>query len=91
MSRARDREILETAARENRVCITLDADFHAMLAVGRATGPSVIRIRIEGLNGPSLGRLLEDIWPRITHQVAAGAMVTVTEEAIRIHKLPVSR
>lgn len=33
MSRALDSEILECGRLEKRVCVTLDADFHALLAV----------------------------------------------------------
>ena len=36
MSRALDSEILEFARLEKRVCVTLDADFHALLAVSGA-------------------------------------------------------
>lgn len=49
MSQAADEEIVEAAARENCVIVTLDADFHAILAVTRSAAPSVIRLRIEGL------------------------------------------
>ncbi len=46
MSRAKDDAILETARQLKAVVITLDADFHHLLAASRATLPSVVRMRI---------------------------------------------
>lgn len=49
MSEAEDADIIQRARDEGRVVVTLDADFHALLALDVATTPSVIRIRIERL------------------------------------------
>ncbi|MGB5252953.1 MAG: DUF5615 family PIN-like protein [Sedimenticolaceae bacterium] len=57
LSRASDTEILEYAANNDRVVVTLDADFHTILALREASGPSVVRLRIEGLKGPELAAL----------------------------------
>lgn len=89
MSRASDLEILDRAEAEQRVCVTLDADFHALLATRGAKGPSVIRIRKEGLDGIALARLLVGIWPRIESALDMGAMIVVTERSVRIRLLPV--
>lgn len=91
LSRSSDQSILEYARNDQRTCITLDADFHALLAVSNARFPSVIRIRKEGLRGPELAQLLLNIWPRIEDKVQAGAMVTVTANTIRIHLLPIHK
>jgi predicted nuclease of predicted toxin-antitoxin system len=88
LSRATDRQILEYAQREERVIITLDSDFHTILALTNASAPSVIRIRLEGLRGHGLAHLIKKIWPRIEPQVKKGAMVTVTESGIRIRNIP---
>ena len=89
LSRSTDREILEFARNEQRVIITLDSDFHTILALTNASTPSVIRIRLEGLRGPDLALLIKKIWPRVEPQVKKGAMVTVTESGIRIRNIPV--
>lgn len=88
MARSSDVQILSYADKEGRIVITLDADFHATLAVSNASGPSVIRLRIEGLKGPQLFSLIKRIWAKIENAVNDGAMVTVTEKAIRFRKLP---
>ncbi|MBU4425873.1 MAG: DUF5615 family PIN-like protein [Proteobacteria bacterium] len=89
LSRSTDRQILEFARNEQRVIITLDSDFHTILALTNASTPSVIRIRLEGLKGPDLALLIKRIWPRVEPQVKKGAMVTVTESGIRIRNIPV--
>jgi predicted nuclease of predicted toxin-antitoxin system len=42
MAEAEDGEILARALAENRVAVTLDADFHSHLALSQASKPSVI-------------------------------------------------
>jgi predicted nuclease of predicted toxin-antitoxin system len=58
MSRAADAAIIDLARLEQRMVVTLDADFHALLAVSGATGPSVLRIRDEGLKAHQLALLV---------------------------------
>lgn len=89
MAEATDVEILGYAKQETRVVITLDADFHALLAVKAASAPSVVRIRIERLKGLALADLLEKIWSMAQEDLSRGAMVTVTERSLRIKHLPV--
>jgi predicted nuclease of predicted toxin-antitoxin system len=89
MSRADDIDILQRARAEQRVCVTLDADFHAILATGGEPGPSVMRVRKEGLDAAALADLLQAVWPDIEDALTAGAMVTVTDRAIRVRQLPI--
>jgi predicted nuclease of predicted toxin-antitoxin system len=46
LSRADDAVIIERGRDEDRIVVTLDADFHALMALSGASSPSVIRIRI---------------------------------------------
>lgn len=49
MSGAQDTLILEHARHHGYAVVTLDADFHSILAEQQASEPSVVRLRIEGL------------------------------------------
>lgn len=89
MQRASDQAILDYAREHHRICVTLDADFHSLLALQRVDSPSVIRIRQEGLKGTDAAQLLRAIWPVINTKIQQGAMVTVTAQNIRIRYLPI--
>ncbi len=54
LATASDEAILQFALANDRC--TLDADFHTLLAVSGASGPSVVRIRREGMRGAGLFR-----------------------------------
>lgn len=89
LSRASDAEILERARADGRVCVTLDADFHAILAVSGVSGPSTIRIRIEGLDANALASLIRSVWPQVEADVQRGAMVSIDSSSVRVRALPV--
>jgi predicted nuclease of predicted toxin-antitoxin system len=91
LSAADDRTILAWAREHDQIIVTLDADFHAQLALSGASGPSVIRIRIEGLRAEQLADLLERVLERCRDDLKSGAMVTVTESGVRIRRLPLLR
>lgn len=91
LDRASDPEILDYARNQGQLIITLDADFHSLLAVSGARSPSVIRIRREGLRGAEVASLIQQVLVRVGDQLESGAMVTVTEGSIRLHHLPVRR
>ncbi len=71
--------------------MTLDADFHARLALTGAEGPSVIRIRIEGLRAEQLAELLVKVLDQSKDDLDHGALVTVTETGVRVRCLPLVR
>lgn len=88
---ASDEEILELARRDGRIVVTLDADFHALLALSGASSPSVIRVRIEGLRGQDLAQLLRDTLSICHEELRQGALVTVQDKRIRLRLLPLIR
>lgn len=90
-STAEDHEILQKAREADRVVVTLDADFHALLALSGAAAPSVIRIRIEGLKADAVSQLLQSVIATCTDDLKSGAMVSITENRIRVRRLPLLR
>ena len=89
LASASDARILERADRDRRMIVTLDADFHRLLAVSGAQAPSVVRVREEGLTAGPLARLLANAVSRAEQAIAAGALVKVTAKAVRIRALPI--
>jgi len=89
LATASDRRVLEYARRESRIVVTLDADFHAILALSAAPDPSTIRIRIEGLTAEPLAELVRLVLERCREDLTTGAMVSVTKHQVRIHRLPI--
>jgi predicted nuclease of predicted toxin-antitoxin system len=83
-----DAAILERGQEEERIVITFDADFHALLALSQAMTPSVIRIRIEGLYGKKAADLIQAVITRCAEDLKQGAVVTVQPKRIRVRRLP---
>ena len=83
-----DDVILAHALAHDFVVVTLDADFHTLLALRGASRPSVVRIRIEGLKGPKLVLILRQIMERFSAELAAGAVISAGPRNARCHLLP---
>jgi predicted nuclease of predicted toxin-antitoxin system len=56
---------------------TLDADFHAILAVSRASALSVIRIRMQGLDGLAVVEVIQRVIADFGEALSFGSLVTV--------------
>ena len=90
-STAQDAQILQRGQAEGRVVVTLDADFHALLAQSGDSSPSVIRIRIEGLKAQALALLLEAVLTQCHDDLIVGCVVTVQTGRMRVRRLPLLR
>jgi len=90
MSAAKDSDIIDFAQADARIVITLDADFHSLLAHRKATMPSVIRIRIEGLKAPELTQLVLDVFTHCKDDLERGCAITVQPDKIRVRLLPLT-
>lgn len=89
MSKANEDEVLLYAQNHERIVVTLDSDFHSLLAREKCSTPSTIRIRIEGLRGAETATLIQQVCSIAEDELMAGAAVSVTTGGIRIRNLPI--
>ncbi|MGB7201079.1 MAG: DUF5615 family PIN-like protein [Pyrinomonadaceae bacterium] len=90
LAEAEDAEIIHKAALEDRIVVTLDADFHALLALSQAKKPSVIRIRVDGLRADDFSLLVQYVLDHCQTDLESGSMISVNQFQIRVRRLPVS-
>ena len=74
MATAKEPAIMDWARDHGASVVTLDSDFHALLALHRQVYPSVIRIRMQGLDGPAVAELLRPVVEGYAAELAAGCM-----------------
>jgi predicted nuclease of predicted toxin-antitoxin system len=89
MSKSADDEILGWSLGKNAIVVTLDADFHTILAVSGASGPSVIRLRLQGLGAHQVVQLVQNVLARFGGDLGRGSLVTVKAHKITCHRLPI--
>lgn len=88
MERAEDTEILTLARNTERICITLDHDFHAHLALTQSGSPSVILLRVQGLDRNGQAALIRTVCEMCADALTTGAAVSADQDTIRIRRLP---
>ena len=89
LSKATDEEILAFSLANSGVVVTLDADFHAILAVTRAKGPSVIRLRLEASGAAQVVELVQRVATGFEADLKSGSPVTVKAYKTTCHRLPI--
>ena len=89
---ASDPEIMRAAVEEDRVLITADSDFAAMLALGGAGAPSVVLLRsADHMRPREQAELLAANLVAAEEDLARGAIVSMTRRHLRVRELPIDR
>lgn len=88
LATASDETILNEGRDRGAVVVTLDSDFHALLALSNASSPSVIRIRMQGLKGDDAARIIRQVVEATESDLVAGAAITVTDRRLALRRLP---
>ena len=90
--RASDREIFDWAAQNDYVVVTADSDFAMLLALSSAHSPSVVQLRgVAELRPDVHGRLLAENLGALEQPLLDGAVVSLSQDRIRIRDLPIQR
>jgi predicted nuclease of predicted toxin-antitoxin system len=89
MSKSADDAILAWSLGKDAIVVTLDADFHSILAVSAASGPSVIRLRIQGLGAHEVVEAVRKVLIRFGADLERGSLVTVKAHKTTCHRLPI--
>ena len=88
MRSAEDPAVLALAEAEERVLLSADADFAAILTIGTKHKPSLVRFRGEfEPAAQEQARLLLGCLPQIAVALEKGAIVVVTRTNLRIREL----
>lgn len=89
LERASDEVLLALADRERRVVVTGDTDFGALLALTRNSSPSVILFRARRMpDAGSQGSVMLEHLDNLAEDLDAGAVVVITDDRIRVRRLP---
>jgi predicted nuclease of predicted toxin-antitoxin system len=89
LKRLADDEILVKARDEGRILLTVDLDFGYLLAVSGEQLPSLILFRLGNESYEIIHERLAEVLSRCREDLAAGAIISVTDEAFRVRRLPI--
>src|SRR5687767_12307008 len=87
--RAADRVIMKWARDNGFVVFTHDLDFGMMLASTKATGPSVMQVRVQDPFPSVIGQTVIDALVRFEKELSAGAIVVIDPPRNRVRLLPI--
>jgi predicted nuclease of predicted toxin-antitoxin system len=90
LSRAEDLRIIELAQTENRIIATLDADYHASIALTSAPSPSVIWIRVVNLRASEYAEIIMPTLNEYKEMLIDGVLLTIrSDRKIKTRLLPI--
>jgi predicted nuclease of predicted toxin-antitoxin system len=89
LSRLSDAEIVLKARRESRVILTVDLDFAHLLVQGGQPRPSAIIFRTANKTPSAIDAALERCLAQFGTMLAQGAILSVSESAVRARRLPI--
>ena len=86
---ASDDEILALARMEDRVIVTQDLDFSALIALGGYVRPSLITFRLNVPEPNTVTRRLLAVLAQYDSALRDGCALTIDERVVRLRRLPI--
>jgi len=91
LATAPDDVILEWCRSRDRIVVSPDSDFPTLLALARATRPSVIRIFAQGLSAEDVAAVVLKVASSHEPMLKKGVLVTVRRHLTSFRELPIER
>ncbi|MBX3111991.1 MAG: DUF5615 family PIN-like protein [Fimbriimonadaceae bacterium] len=88
---ASDQEVLAYAAQQDRVLLTHDLDFGAILAATGRSRPSVLQIRSHDIDPATSGRSILEAIDWFQAELVQGALVSLDVKGGRARLLPIEK
>lgn len=89
LHKAADPEVIQKARSEERIILTHDLDFGALMASSGASLPSVIIFRLADMRPARVNIHLEHILEVYQSFLTEGVIMSVSEGTVRTRKLPI--
>ncbi|UCD49251.1 MAG: DUF5615 family PIN-like protein [Phycisphaerales bacterium] len=86
---ASDQSVLSLAREQERVVITQDTDFSALLALGGYDQPSLVTLRLLNTDPEIVTQRLRQILPQTEAALRTGCAVTIEDHTVRVRQLPI--
>lgn len=90
LPKAKDHEIVERAIQEQRIILTTDLDFSAIIAKSQKSTPSAIIFRLSDESNENINSLLKNILPEVEGKILKGAIVMIEDDRYRVRELPIA-
>jgi predicted nuclease of predicted toxin-antitoxin system len=87
-SDAPDRTLMQWARKDERVVLTHDLDFSALLASTQASKPSIVQLRTDDLFPGDRSGLVVRVLRQFESELQEGAILSVDPDRARIRYLP---
>lgn len=89
LSRMSDEAVAQKAALEGRTLVTFDLDFSRILALQRASTPSMILFRLQEFTTDQVNRVLVRLLEQYEEELVKGAIIVVDPDRVRSRRLPI--